>query len=224
MLTHTQYSLLEARTEEGKPLDIKYVKAETLMILIGGADTTGTAFQTMVSSVISNQRVYDKLMAEIDDATRAGLLSPIPQYDEVRRHCPYYVACLNESTRLCPSSPNIFPRLVGKGGLVLDGKLVPEGIEVTCNSWLLNRDDKLYGKDAAIFRPERWLDSEKAAEYDKASFNFGYGTRACLGKYIALMELYKGPLQVRVFLVLSVQNKYNIFTHFLEWYFFRAKL
>ena len=40
--------------------------------------------------------------------------------------------------RLNPSAPNIFPRTVGKGGLELEGKWVPEGVEITCNPWLVS--------------------------------------------------------------------------------------
>lgn len=75
-------------------------------------------------------------MAEVDDATRRGKLSPqgsssVPQYAEVVEHCPYYVACVRENMRLTPSAPNIFPRIAPKEGLDLDGRFVPGGTEVT---------------------------------------------------------------------------------------------
>ena len=105
--------------------------------------------------VMSNLSVYEKLMSEIDDAMRADHISAIPQYDEVRDHCPYYLACIEETMRLCPAAPTIFPRIVDKGGMMLHGMIVPEGTEITCNPWLVQRDVQIYGEDASIYRQER---------------------------------------------------------------------
>lgn len=189
-------TFLEARTEDGEPLDMEYIRAEVLLVLLAGADTTGTAFQAMIQYLLTNKDAYSRMLAEIDTAVHKNLLSEIPQYNEVLEHLPFYTACVREAMRLCPSAPNIFPRYVSEPGLELYGKFAPAGTEISSNPYLVHRDPELYGENAEEFCPERWLDPEQAKLYNKYNFGFGYGSRACLGKEIAMMELYKAPLQV----------------------------
>ncbi|KAF7617488.1 hypothetical protein AFLA_006409 [Aspergillus flavus NRRL3357] len=106
-------TFIDARTEDGKPLDMDYLKAEVLLVLLAGADTTGTVFQSLVNHLLVNQEVYERMMEEIDTASRKGLIpETIPQYDAIQEHLPYYVACVRETLRLNPPAPNIFPRFV----------------------------------------------------------------------------------------------------------------
>ena len=56
----------------------------------------------------------------------------------------------------------------------------------------MQRNKELYGEDAEEFNPERWMVSQKRDfELEAAQFTFGVGPRICLGKDVAMMELYK---------------------------------
>ncbi|KAJ6439271.1 hypothetical protein O9K51_07156 [Purpureocillium lavendulum] len=188
------YNFLEARDSEGKPLDIEYVKAEAFLTLIAGGNTVGSSINSFLQNILTRPEIYEKLMAEVDGAARAGKLSDMPQYTEVMEHCPYYVACLRECMRIDPEAQTTMPRLVPAGGMELYGRFVPEGTELTCSPWFAHRDTSIFGDDVESFRPERWMDPRKTVEYLKYSMNFGSGVRSCLGKELAMMELFKGPM------------------------------
>ncbi|KAJ6031441.1 hypothetical protein N7540_002173 [Penicillium herquei] len=187
--------LINARTEDDKPLDDGVIRAELLIVLTAGADTIASVFQALLQYLLKNPKVYKRLMEEIESAAQMGLISQVAQYSEVTEHLPYYAACIYETMRLSPPGATILPRYVSEPGADLYGTFVPPGTEVTVNSWIIHRDRALYGEDAEDFCPDRWLDPERAILFKKYDFTFGYGGRTCLGKDIATMELFKAPLQ-----------------------------
>jgi cytochrome P450 len=66
-------------------------------------------------------------------------------------------------------------------------------VNVGINSWVLHYDTNIYGADASIFRPERWLeaDEEQLKTMEQNYMPFGIGSRTCLGKNISLLEMGK---------------------------------
>jgi hypothetical protein len=61
------------------------------------------------------------------------------------------------------------------------------------------RSTDVFDRDATLFRPERWLDSnpEQLAEMDKVQeLVWGYGKYQCLGRSIALIELNRIFIEV----------------------------
>jgi cytochrome P450 len=170
------------------------------------SDTTAAFFCGFVRYVLQTPEVYKRLVAEIDEFERHGLLStPVATFDQIRQ-MPYFSACHKETLRYQPSTPMIIPRYVSGDGLDLYGKHVPPGTEIGANPYVIHRDRAVFGEDADEFRPERWLeDHDKAQEMDRYILTWGYGPRICLGKNIALLETNKLLLQVSGLLIV-LQN------------------
>jgi cytochrome P450 len=64
----------------------------------------------------------------------------------------------------------------------------------------MHTDPRIFGPDAEQYRPERWLqgDGETSEAYaarlksmKDVDMSFGGGNRVCLGRPLALVELYK---------------------------------
>ena len=165
--------------------------------MVAASDTTAAFFCGFVRFVMKTPGVYRKLIAEIDDFDRRGLLAnPVALFEQVKQ-MPYFKACHLEVTRFYPSTPMIIPRYVSEGGMDLYGTHAPAGTEIGANPYVVQRDKGVFGEDADEFRPERWLEDEKKAIHmEKYILTWGYGTRVCLGKNIALMETYKLMSQV----------------------------
>ena len=181
-------------------MSLDCLHAELTTILLAGADTIATSSCAIIIYVLQSPTALVKLRSEYRDARELSLISPIPQQAEVLEHCPYYVACVKESMRLCPSVQSIFPREVKSDQtLVLEGNEIPPRTEIACNPWIIHRDTQIYGVDADIWRPERWLDNdgESGRVLEKYNLGLGYGSRVCLGRDLGMMELFKFPLMVR---------------------------
>ncbi|KAK1914917.1 hypothetical protein P3342_010908 [Pyrenophora teres f. teres] len=181
-----------------KDFGITEVKMEVYGAFIAGSDTTAAAITAIVYYLMRTPSAYAKLTAEIDTASQAGLLSPIIQYHEAVG-LPYLMACCKEGMRLHPSVGMTLPRQVPRGGCVVAGEWFPEGTRIGVNAAVVQQDKSIFGNDADDFVPERWLGSQ-AAKMERYMFQFGGGSRTCIGKNISLCEMYKViPQLLRLF-------------------------
>lgn len=79
-------------------------------------------------------------------------------------------------------------------GDILNGVFVPGGTGIGHNLVALTHNEKVWGQDTQIFRPERFLEGseEKRNEMRRVvDLFFGSGRWQCAGKPIAMMELQK---------------------------------
>lgn len=169
------------------------VTDQCVLLQMAGFDTTGIALSHVFVCLFAHPRCLNKLQSEIKNALSEGTVSSTkPRYlDTVK--LPYLNACIHETYRY--SLGNLgFPRYVPTGGAILpDGTFLPGGTAVTMSPACTSMDESIYGTDVEDFRPERWLDAgeEKAKLMERYLLVFGAGSRVCMGKHLASMEIWK---------------------------------
>lgn len=128
--------------------------------------------QSFFFLLLKHKPIHTKLLSEIDAAYDSGKLSyPHVQWGEAQINIPYFQACLKESMRLRPAVGLNISRQVPAAGAEIDGKWFPGGTRLAVNGWVLHRDKEMFGQDADLYRPERWLeDPEKARIMERHMF------------------------------------------------------
>ncbi|KAI1801715.1 cytochrome P450 [Daldinia bambusicola] len=158
----------------------------------GGSDTTSIALRSLFYYLGKNTDKMRKLVKEIDDAAAAGKLSQPVTFKEANTHLPYLNAAIKEAMRIHPSAGLIYERFVPAGGDTICGKHIAGGTVVGINPWVTQYDPKVYPNPES-FLPERWLDSteEELKRMEQSFFNFSAGSRTCIGRHIATIEISK---------------------------------
>lgn len=163
---------------------------------VAGFETTAISLAAVFYYLLKNRRCYEKLMTELDDAVTSGAVenrtSGLVSWAESQR-LPYLDACIMEAFRLHPAIGLPLERVVPAGGAEICGELIPGGTIVGCSAWIVHRRPEIFGEDVDSFRPERWIvaGTEGRRVMEGTMFHFGMGARACIGKHISLLELYK---------------------------------
>lgn len=164
---------------------------------IAGSDTTATVLRTIMANVATHAEVYSRLQAEIDAAAAKGRISS-PVTDAEARKLSYLQACIKEGLRIWPPITGIMPRISTEDAVVC-GVPIPAGTNVAWSPRAVMRNQDVFGADADVYRPGRWLeaDADRLQAMDSAvDLCFGQGRWGCLGRPIAMIELNKMVVEV----------------------------
>ncbi|KAL2063471.1 hypothetical protein VTL71DRAFT_5276 [Oculimacula yallundae] len=177
--------LIQLQVEKGQLSD-SWIVGCCLQNYAAGSETIAITISALINATVTHG-CQKRIHQEIDSARRAGMLSRPPKLREMKDRLPYLSACLSESQRLHPVVGMPLVRTVPEGGCELEGMFLPAGTTVGINPWVLARDKSLYGEDAEIWRPERWLEysQEKLKSLETYNATFGTGARSCPGKHLA---------------------------------------
>lgn len=167
-----------------------------------GADPTATVQKAIVYHLLRDPATLNRLRAELDAADLPFPPSSKSVRDNTR--LPYLEAVIKEGLRMHPTVGLCLERVVPEPGLTLpDGRFLRAGTTVGLNPSVMTRNRDVYGPDADLFRPERWLPRDIAAEAPEIyaervrkmdelnTFVWGGGNRTCLGRFLATTSLYK---------------------------------
>mmetsp|Transcript_13556 Transcript_13556/g.20374 ORF Transcript_13556/g.20374 Transcript_13556/m.20374 type:complete len:274 (-) Transcript_13556:389-1210(-) len=163
-------------------------------LLAGGVETTATALCHAAIMLAEHPEKQERARTEVRKVFLDGKdLTTEVLYSE----CPYLTAFILETLRLFPPILNAMPRILQKP-MKLGDITVPSGTELNVPIWIINRNPKVFGEDAAVFRPERHIGSEELKKrltditdrkQNKKFNTFGGGIRACPGRKLGISEV-----------------------------------
>lgn len=160
----------------------------------------------------------DRLLSEARTAISRGQISRPVIRDAEARRLPYLQACIKEGLRIYPPVTGLLAKAVPPGGAELaPGLWAPGGTQIAWNSWAMMRDQGIFGVDAEVWRPERWLlrngsqaEKERMEKMtETVGLVFGHGRFGCLGRGVAMMELNKGIIEVGFFRCFSDAQRWK---------------
>ncbi|KAF8932603.1 hypothetical protein BGZ52_009761 [Haplosporangium bisporale] len=189
-------------SDDGSRLDDTTLEEIFINFMIAGRDTTAQQLTWQFYSLMSNPRIMKNLVKEVDLVLQG---SDTYTYETIMNELPYMKAVFHETLRLYPPVPKNVKTAV-EDDVLPGGVKVYKGDVIGISSYCLGRNKAVWGEDAELFVPERWLVDEENNEHqdnnkaNKSPFgkfraespykftSFNAGPRLCLGQTFATLE------------------------------------
>ncbi|KAB5531207.1 cytochrome P450 [Coniochaeta sp. 2T2.1] len=144
----------------------KETQTEIIVQIVAGSDTTATAIRSTLLFLMTCPRAYNQI--------KQGLIY--------------------EGLRMRPPVLNGFYKEIPPLGETINSIKIPGGTGVGWNMPAMMRRQDIFGQDAQIFRPERFVECDEAKRLEMirtVELVFGHGRWTCAGKKLAIIELNK---------------------------------
>ncbi|MBW4540286.1 MAG: cytochrome P450 [Myxacorys chilensis ATA2-1-KO14] len=168
--------LLDAQDEEGNRLSFEEIRAQAMLLLFAGHETTTSMLTWFALEVARNKDVYQKAKAEqqtFSDAVTLEQISKMPYLDQI----------FNEIERLHPPVAGGFRGVVKP--FEFNGYSVPAGWLAQYSILHTHRLPEVY-PDPEKFDPDRWHNTKQKPF---SLIGFGGGSRVCIGLAFAKLEM-----------------------------------
>ncbi|KAJ4471511.1 cytochrome P450 [Lentinula aciculospora] len=197
----------EASTNTKARLSEAELLAQMRVLLFAGHETSGTTLTFALFELAHNPDFQSRLRKEIrsvDDkiAERGDTEISVQDLDSM----PLLNALVKETLRFHPVAVHLFrvaveddvlplsKPIVTTTGKMLHELVVPKGTRIVGSIAAYNRNEDVFGDDASVFNPDRWLNpghvsnSVPLGVYANLA-TFSGGIRSCIGWRFAVLEI-----------------------------------
>ncbi|KAJ8626504.1 hypothetical protein MRB53_019811 [Persea americana] len=173
----------------------RYLRDIILSFIIAGKDTTAVTLSWFFYMLCKNPIVKEKIGREVKEVIDAKEGTTIGEFverltEEALNRMHYLHASITETLRLYPAVA-ADAKLCCSDDTLPDGFNVGRGDLVVYLPYPMGRMKFLWGDDAEVFKPERWLNNDGLFQ-PESPFKFTAfqaGPRICAGKEFAYMQM-----------------------------------
>ncbi|XP_072015408.1 cytochrome P450 2J6-like isoform X2 [Amphiura filiformis] len=149
-----------------------------------GTETTSITLRWSLLYMLKYPYVQKRVQEEIDSVVGRDRLPKLSD----KPNLPYTEAVIHEIQRFA-SIAAITGLRYNRSEVEFRGYTIPKGTHVISNLYSVTRDPSVWVEPDS-FQPERFLDDDKQFKKNPKQMVFGAGKRVCLGKQLAVMELF----------------------------------
>ncbi|KAF5375503.1 hypothetical protein D9615_009187 [Tricholomella constricta] len=176
------------------------------VVILAGHETTANTLSWMLLELARHPDIQTKLRDEIASMQRTLQTRGDSNYTASDLDSmPYLNAVLKETLRFHPVAINAFRQaakddvlplsnpITTASGEVIHELPIPKGVRIISSIHGYNRKKEVFGEDAHVFNPERWLNSRVIKSTSVGVLgnlmSFSGGVRSCIGWKFAVVEL-----------------------------------
>ncbi|KAF2234479.1 cytochrome P450 [Viridothelium virens] len=172
-----------------------YAQNMTLTNFGAGTDTISSSLTAILLCLGSSSSSQRRLHAELDHALASGSLHSPSTYQEASK-LEYLQLCIKEAMRLYPALSMSMTRVHPTKSVTIDGYHLPAGTIVGINPYVIHQEKSIFGDDADVFVPERWIPSSKRSveeikNMERNMTTWGCPPRTCPGQSLAMIVMSK---------------------------------
>lgn len=170
---------MQKKRSDGFSINLQLIMDECKTFFFAGHETTSLLLTWTVMLLASNPSWQEKVRAEVI----AVCNGETPSLDHLSKFTALNMV-INESLRLYPPA-TVLPRMAFED-LKLGDLHIPKGLSIWIPVLAIHHSEKLWGKDANEFNPDRF--ASKPFAPGRHFIPFAAGPRNCIGQSFAMME------------------------------------